>query len=80
MTRFTDSWYKNDTLWRIRELPVSGLLDIMARLPPAEQSATEFAKAEMIDPARGLFLVIFQRKVVNGRAGWFIYQVEFHAH
>lgn len=77
--RFSDAWHKNDTLWRIREIPVDAMVGVILQLPPADQCPYEFGKADFMDPERGSYHMIFQKKEPRkGKWAWFIYQVQFH--
>lgn len=78
---FSDSWHKNDSLWRIREIPFETLMHLGANLPPPQESKHELARADCLDPIRRcVFHVIWiRRKSLDGTWRWFIHQVEFNA-
>lgn len=79
--QFTDSWHKNDTLWRIRELPVDALYDAMEQLPAPDTCKFDLVKVELVHPGKGTYIWIFnRRRLESGPPAWFIHQVEFHAH
>lgn len=69
-----DTWHKNDTIYFVRDVPIEALMQLFAKLPPAD-GAFEWAKLDALDPGLGVRYVFqFQRKNVQGWR-WFLYQV-----
>lgn len=76
---FDDTWHKNDTIYRIRDLSCESLCKVMAELPSASDWTFkgDLAEVKAIDPVNGAkYAVTFQRRDIGARSWrWFLYQV-----